>query len=256
MGEDLPRRCCFCCPATRNYDCARWYKLAPTPYHVVLSALASGAGFEIFENMMYIFSPIMHNEQDKELAHAKQNNSFNATSSNLTDFASHETRSSMSVSSKVITIGVGRALTSGMHIAWTGLIGMGLAERLFLPEGRRPSLARVVLPPMILHGLFDYSISVMPVVDFEYHAHLITSHQWKGWLTFSMILFLSTCCGSYCVIMRRTGCKVGCCYLRCCCAAGFWEERYAASQLGALEAPLVADQDRKSVQGSNTATVR
>merc|ERR1719203_381104 len=52
---DIPAKCCFCLPASHGYDCGCWYKLAPTPYHVLLCALASGAGFECMENLLYVF---------------------------------------------------------------------------------------------------------------------------------------------------------------------------------------------------------
>merc|ERR1712070_693523 len=54
--EDVPAKCCLCLPSTGAYDCGCWYKLAPTPYHVLLCALASGAGFECLENVFYVFS--------------------------------------------------------------------------------------------------------------------------------------------------------------------------------------------------------
>merc|ERR1740138_1464487 len=54
-SDDLPSTCCFCLPAAGPWDCGCWYKLAPTPYHVFLCALASGAGFECLENGLYVF---------------------------------------------------------------------------------------------------------------------------------------------------------------------------------------------------------
>merc|ERR1712194_472566 len=49
----LPGKCCFCFPVA---GCGCWFKLAPTPYHVILCALALGAGFESVENLLYVAS--------------------------------------------------------------------------------------------------------------------------------------------------------------------------------------------------------
>eukprot|EP00439_Symbiodinium_sp_Y106_P056331 s519_g7.t2 len=45
-----------------------------------------------------------------------------------------------------------------MHICWTGMIGVGLARRLFLPRKQSPSLFGTLWPAILLHGMSDYSV--------------------------------------------------------------------------------------------------
>merc|ERR1712194_517810 len=37
--DDVPATCCFCLPASRSFNGGCWYKLAPSPYHVVLCTM-------------------------------------------------------------------------------------------------------------------------------------------------------------------------------------------------------------------------
>merc|ERR1711964_758138 len=66
----------------------------------------------------------------------------------------------------MVAVGLARAATSGLHTIWTGLVGLGLARKLFLPAPLQPSLLAVLLPPMILHGLFDYSVFSVTTVSY------------------------------------------------------------------------------------------
>merc|ERR1711957_773005 len=102
-------------------------------------------------------------------------------------------------------------------MAWTGLVGVGLAKRLFLPEGSRPSLLVVILPSILLHGLFDYSLSSMSAASNSRNTFGV-----YVFLTSFFVVFI----GSYVLIGRATGCRQGrgTCY--CCCAPNFWEDQY------------------------------
>jgi len=161
-ADELPDTCCFCLPAKHSYDLGCWFKLAPTPYHVFLCALALGAGFESIENVMY----------------------------------------SLSGGAGVSLL---RVATSGLHMCWTSLVGFGLARRFFLPEGRRPSLVAVVLPSVLLHGAFDYSI----------FAYSSTEGLPNAVTYFFIALFLAVLVGSF----------VGIFWLTSCCSADFFERR-------------------------------
>jgi len=185
--EDLPSTCCCICPATRAFDCGCWFKLAPTPYHVILAAMASGGGFEVLENLIYVF---VYGSADQK-----------------------------------VTTGLARALSSGLHVTWTGLIGIGLACRLFLPQNQRPSLPRVLLPSILLHGLFDYSALGIASVSLDTEHNKLPMQETGPLLLlfFSMLLF--TIFTSCILIGRFTGCR--CCRPRsCCCLPGFWKEDF------------------------------
>jgi len=184
--EDLPGRCCFCLPASRTYDCGCWFKLAPTPYHVLLCALASGAGFESFENLLYVFwnSRVFQNPGDTKAAQT------------------------------VLAVGLSRLATSGMHMIWTGLIGLGLARQLFLQENQRPSLLAVLLPSMLAHGTFDYSVSALQSA---------AKAQQNEYAVLYICMFVGVIVASCCRFGALTGCKGAFfCGSSCCCAPDFW----------------------------------
>lgn len=212
--EDLPGKCCFCLPASRGYDCGCWYKLAPTPYHVVLCALASGAGFECLENLVYVFdnSGVLDSSRTtKLLPTAETLVAENVIFSSGGEVATTPTSSE----NEMVLIAIARLPTSFMHMVWTGFIGFGLARRLFLQDARRPSLVTVLLPPIIAHGLYDYALSAMAWADFLNKPQLF----WVFLLLF-LVLFMGSCF----LLGRLTGCRGRfCCNDSCCCAAGFWE---------------------------------
>ena len=52
--DDVPETCCCGMFFSQSSgDCGWWFKLAPTPQHVLLAAVAAGAGFEAVENLEY-----------------------------------------------------------------------------------------------------------------------------------------------------------------------------------------------------------
>ena len=52
--KEVPETCCCgACWSVSSMDCGWWFKLAPTPQHVLLAAVAAGAGFEAAENLNY-----------------------------------------------------------------------------------------------------------------------------------------------------------------------------------------------------------
>jgi len=185
--EDVPAGCCCGAFGARPGGCCGcWYKLALTPYHVVLCALAAGAGFGVVENTKYVFSGLL---PAWELA-------------------------------------VARVATSGLHMVWTGLIGWGLARRLFCTGCQRPSLLRVILPSIIMHGLFDYSL--LGLSSLERYRTQVPSEERRVHIggLFVITLFLSSC-GACCALAFLTGAS-SCCAGRCscCCSPGFWEARF------------------------------
>ena len=146
--NDVPETCCggmfF---SQSNGDCGWWFKLAPTPQHVLLAAVAAGAGFEAVENLSY------------------------------------------GLAAKEVDLALPVVIIRGffpLHICWTGMIGVGLARRLFLPRKQSPSLFGMLWPvsrlspvdpstfckfmlivrlvlhmgpeAMLLHGMSDYSV--------------------------------------------------------------------------------------------------
>jgi len=183
---DVPSTCCWICPATRAFDCGCWFKLAPTPYHVILAAMASGGGFEVFENLLYVFL-----------------------------YGSHYQ----------VTTGLVRAFTAGLHVAWTGLIGIGLACRLFLPQNQRPSLPRVLLPSVLLYGLYDYSAVGLVSVSLDAEKREIPNQETVALVLLFFSMFLFTIFTTCILVGRRTGCR--CRRPRsCCCLPGFWKDEF------------------------------
>lgn len=185
---DVPDFCCFFLPARRgdHCGCACWYRLAPTPYHVILAALAAGAGFECAENLLYVFS------------------------------------SPASAAGQQTSTALMRMFTSGLHMAWTGFIGVGLAQHMFYPEMRKPNFLRVFLPPVLLHGLFDFGLM----------AAGAAAQQNNNGLASSMIcLSLGDMVFSYWLLAHYTGARCCCCipgfaHGSLCCAPGFWDEPF------------------------------
>merc|ERR1712217_637756 len=60
--SELPRTCCFgTLQAGHTNQCGCWHKLAQTPYHVFVCAIACGAGFECVENVDYVFKKNLGN---------------------------------------------------------------------------------------------------------------------------------------------------------------------------------------------------
>jgi len=86
---------------------------------VWMGALAAGAGFESIENIAYMFQA--------KAAGGAFANLFRA------------------------------ALCC--HVLWTGYLGMQLARRQFNPPEQKPHLATAFLPPIMLHGAWDYVVS-------------------------------------------------------------------------------------------------
>jgi len=190
--SDMPERCCFgLCGASGSSSCAGgWYKLASTPYHILLCALSSGAGFECVENMKYVF------------------------------FNSVPTAQDASPGGTLVQIAVARCITSGLHIAWSGLIGFGLAKRLFYPERARPGLLTVICPAMVLHGLFDWSLAAVSAIGKRQHSPAGMDKDDAN-LACVLLMVLCTCIvvGSYLWLGCLTGCR---CCRSLCCAPDFW----------------------------------
>jgi len=198
--DQLPSHCCLgIFPASHSYDCGCWYKLAPTPYHVVLSALAAGAGFECLENVKYVFV----NTDALERLGAPGGGTL-------------------------LEIAEMRCLTSGLHMVWTGIIGWGLAQRLFLSEGLRPSLLRVILPSIMLHGMYDYSLSALPAVAKGVKTGVLSEESGNLELDFFLLLLLISSFGSCLLLACFTGLRCWCSEqgCSCCCAPRFWETRF------------------------------
>jgi len=241
--DDLPGKCCFCLPAIRGFDCGCWYKLAPTPYHVILCAFASGAGFEVLENILYVFgkSGVLSSVGDTmtrtittTVTLAAENISSSSgsevTAATTTTLTTTSWNPLVDESPPIIMVvtAVARMPSSVMHMVWTGLIGFGLARRLFLEDARRPSLLMVLLPSMIAHGLGDYALSAMSSAE---------EAQKPGLPLLFFPLFLTVSVGSCFLMGRLTGCRgLFCCDESCCCAAGFWE-----SLFGSIPDPSRAD---------------
>eukprot|EP00933_Yihiella_yeosuensis_P072116 TRINITY_DN80421_c0_g1_i1.p1 TRINITY_DN80421_c0_g1~~TRINITY_DN80421_c0_g1_i1.p1 ORF type:complete len:173 (+),score=19.33 TRINITY_DN80421_c0_g1_i1:307-825(+) len=121
--------------------------------------------------------------------------------------------------------------TSSVHMVWTGMIGYGLAKHLFLPEGERPRLVTVLLPSILCHGLYDYSLSALQGASQTHDILLVL-------LLFAICI--GTSVGSCCFLGRLTGgfCSPDGC--GCCCAPKFWEDRFGSgnsTQVGVLVGP-------------------
>merc|ERR1740121_174288 len=209
--SQLPGRCCFgLFRAFHHNDCGCWYKLAPTPYHVLLSALAAGAGFECLENVKFVFVD------------------------------SHALPRLSAGNSNMLSMAVARCVSSGLHMVWTGLLGYGLARRLFLPEEQRWSLIAVLLPSIVLHGLYDYTTSAMAWVNLSRKVGMLSDEAAASDAGFLFFLMVASSLGSCCILAQLTGLR--CCRPKragggrserhCCCYDGFWEERFE------MEAPM------------------
>lgn len=188
---DIPNKCCFCFPTWTDgccCGCSCWFKLAPSPYHVVLCALATGAGFESFENMIYVFV------YSKML---------------VPDTDQHDDGQQYVA---MVNVAVHRVLFSILHVLWTGLIGIGLAKRLFSPVDQKPKLVAVLLPPILLHAAFDYSLTASSSAE-------NAKQPWCVFAAFSLTAFAVIFSWyEFCV---KTGCS-------CTCGLrpGFWREEF------------------------------
>lgn len=121
ITDRVPRRtCCFFATAT----CTCWWRLAETPEAIFLSTMAAGAGFESIENILYMF----HN-LDAGL------NMENPTAA---------------------VVGNGKRALLAVHVFWSGYIGIRLAQRFFAPDGMKPGWMSVMMPPMLVHGLWNW----------------------------------------------------------------------------------------------------
>jgi len=107
------------CFAFQSTMCTCWWRIAETPVAVWMGALAAGGGFESIENIEYMFQV--------KAAGGAFANLFRA------------------------------ALCC--HVLWTGYLGMQLARRQFNPPEQKPNLATAFLPPIMLHGAWDYVAS-------------------------------------------------------------------------------------------------
>jgi len=147
----------------------------------LLGAIAAGAGFEALENLEYAFNA---------------DNVAEAT---------------------------GLAIFRGLlplHICWTGLVGVGLARRLFRPEDST-CLLGIVLPVMLLHGLYDFSALLLnsygnlkdqTVEDVEVEAKLLLC---------IVVVVTETC--------RRFASATGCRLFSprsCCCSPEVWDAQF------------------------------
>lgn len=220
-SNELPARCCCLFPSSGcgGINCACWFLLAPTPYHVILCALSAGAGFEIVENLVYVFSK-------KSLYDAHP--LFHAERADLL-----------------------RLSDSMMHIACTGLIGVGLARKLF-PQpvlGRTsPSLMEVLVPSIVLHGLYDFfSMLILFFFDKlpadEWHMNDIDwvttgkMHLALGKLHWCLIICISgqvqVIFTTFHLLCRGGGCKL--CPPRACRRRDFWFEDARGGQIALLD---------------------
>eukprot|EP00929_Paragymnodinium_shiwhaense_P079165 TRINITY_DN41174_c0_g1_i1.p1 TRINITY_DN41174_c0_g1~~TRINITY_DN41174_c0_g1_i1.p1 ORF type:complete len:447 (+),score=31.21 TRINITY_DN41174_c0_g1_i1:51-1391(+) len=193
---DVPERCCCCFPSFGGVlSCRCWYKLATTPYHVLLCALSAGAGFECFENMLYVFvysrrmaSPHGGGHHDDEKEHIE-------------------------LQAAQLGVALSRTIFSTLHMLWTGLVGIGLAKRMFYPAGQRPWLITVLLPPILLHGCFDYSLAAAEAARASNSGNL---YEFSAFMLLAGAVVCS--CSSFC---GKTGCRV-----TCCLHPGFWKEDF------------------------------
>jgi RsiW-degrading membrane proteinase PrsW (M82 family) len=232
--DDVPATCCFCLPASRSFNCGCWYKLAPSPYHVVLCAIASGAGFECMENVLYVF------QKSGVLARAPAGATSTTTTTTVPDPNVPALPTTDPMMLMLITA-IGRMPFSMVHMVWTGLIGLGLARRMFLSGSRRPSLPLIILPSMIAHGVSDYALSAMGAAANSGDGGL-------AYLFFPLARFASV--GSCCLIGRQTGCRGVCgCADRCCFAPGFWQDMFGIDGLPARAADASSDSRGDSLVG-------
>merc|ERR1719401_1401251 len=100
---------------------------------------------------------------------------------------------------------------------------------MFLPKEERPSLPRVILPSVFLHGLFDYSLTALQWVKPNFQEGMISNDEARIDVILLIILWVLVSCGSCCFLATLSGLR--CCSGRggnsCCCSPGFWETRHA-----------------------------
>lgn len=182
--NDVPETCCggmfF---SQSNGDCGWWFKLAPTPQHVLLAAVAAGAGFEAVENLSY------------------------------------------GLAAKEVDLALPVVIIRGfipLHICWTGMIGVGLARRLFLPRKQSPSLFGMLWPAMLLHGMSDYS-----VILFE---TFVTAKD-PGGCALAMMLELCVWLVTFARFAVASGLRLSS-PRSCCCNRSAWEAEFEVPVLG------------------------
>jgi RsiW-degrading membrane proteinase PrsW (M82 family) len=114
-----------------------WMKLADSPLAVALCGVAAGGGLATTENFMYIFS---QESIDKA-------------------FGANDLESAY-----------GRIAASFAHMVWTGYAACGLAKFQFLPPGspgRPRRKTSYLLPPIILHGLYNWCSTLQRCEEHE-----------------------------------------------------------------------------------------
>eukprot|EP00929_Paragymnodinium_shiwhaense_P071036 TRINITY_DN36089_c0_g1_i2.p1 TRINITY_DN36089_c0_g1~~TRINITY_DN36089_c0_g1_i2.p1 ORF type:complete len:455 (+),score=27.12 TRINITY_DN36089_c0_g1_i2:71-1435(+) len=174
-------------------DCRCWFKLAPTPAHVLLCAMACGAGFGCLENVMYVFCKTGTVTIDTAVCRPDAN--------------------MMQKKITALTIASTRVATSALHIVWTALIGIGLSRRMFSPPEERPWIITIVAPSMLTHGLYDYAVSAMQSVKLWERLGQVV----PLWVSPGLLLLCCFTCLSPC------GCLA---YLTgCCLRPDFWRPR-------------------------------
>jgi len=120
LSNSVPRTTCCCLPTDAF---TFWWRIARSPAAIFMSALAAGGGFEAIENILYMVIP-MSDPSHSEI---------------------HMTLGTVIFRACLFT-----------HILWTGYVGVRLAQRQFGPKDSRPTLVLTFVPPMVLHGLWDW----------------------------------------------------------------------------------------------------
>jgi len=167
---DLPRKCFFGqCSSRHAADCCGgWFKLAPSPRHVLLCALACGAGYDCLENIKHGFHRTPLPQEFEKTHHLR------------------------GVHPSLMMVVLSEFLTCNMHIAWTGLIGAGLAKQMFCRARDRVSLIATLLPSVILHGIFDWGLASL-------HGLFLRRHENSKTARLELTIFLiATIAMSFC----------------------------------------------------------
>lgn len=178
--RDMPRNCFFnqCSTLSGADCCGGFFKLAPSPRHVLLCALACGAGYQCLENVKYGF----HRTPLPEGFAARHH------------FAG--------VHPSLLMVSFFTFLSSALHIVWTGLIGAGLATHMFGHPHERPSLIATVLPSIVFHGVFDWGLASLHNLAMRTEMNVMEtdSDTHMRWAFLSTIV---TCFGASCCLLYR-----------------------------------------------------
>merc|ERR1712224_1062645 len=86
---------------------------------------------------------------------------------------------------------------------------------MFLKSSQQPSLWAVVLPSIVLHGMFDYGLTA---------AATAASREQLGLTVFFTLLVVCDLLASFLFIAYMTGATC-----TCCCSPGFWQRSYDTS---------------------------